>query len=105
MKRTLSRAITGCDWSFCAVAADPDYADLLPYVKLGGQTARVRPRTITDLSVGYAPPERRGARRWEISASVANLTNRTALYNFQSIFVGTRVVAPRTVGVRLRLYF
>ncbi len=87
------------------VAADPDYADLLPYVKLGGKTARVRPRTITDLGFGYAPPEHLGSRRWEVSASFANLTNQTALYNFQSIFVGTRVVAPRTVGVRLRLYF
>ncbi|MFM2123737.1 MAG: hypothetical protein RL328_188, partial [Acidobacteriota bacterium] len=87
------------------VAADPDYADLLPYVRLGGQTARVRPRTITDLSLGYAPPERRGRRQWEVSGSITNLTNRTALYNFQSIFVGTRVVAPRTVSVRLRLHF
>ena len=87
------------------VAADPDYADLLPYVKLGGVTARVRPRTITDLSAGYARPEGRGGRRWEVSASVANLTDRTALFNFQSIFVGTRVVAPRTVSARFRLYF
>ena len=84
------------------VAADPDYADLLPYVRLGGVTARVAPRTITDLVFGYTPPEKH---RWEVSANIANVFDTTALFNFQSIFVGTRVVAPRTVGVRLRLFF
>ena len=29
---------------------------------------------------------------------MTNLTNRTALYNFQSVFVGTRLVQPRTLG-------
>jgi outer membrane cobalamin receptor len=84
-----------------AVAADPDFADLLPFVNLAGRTARVRPRTITDLAAGYLPREA----RWEVSASVGNLTNRVALYNFQSIFVGTRLVAPRTATVRLKLFF
>jgi hypothetical protein len=31
--------------------------------------------------------------------------NRTALYNFQSVFVGTRVVQPRTVSLRVTRYF
>lgn len=84
------------------VAADPDYADLLPYVNLTSPTARVRPRTLTDLAFGYAPPERH---RWELSINVGNLTNTTALFNFQSIFVGTRLVAPRTFGARLRWFF
>ena len=35
------------------VAADPDYADLLPYVDLTAKTARVLPRTIHDLAAGY----------------------------------------------------
>lgn len=87
------------------VAADPDYADLLPYVKLGGTTARVTPRTITDLAVGYAPPERLHPRRWEVSVNITNIANVTALYNFQSIFVGTRIVSPRTLGVRVRFFF
>ncbi|MEP6960531.1 MAG: TonB-dependent receptor, partial [Acidobacteriota bacterium] len=83
------------------VAADPDYADLLPYVNLAGPTARVRPRTLTDLVVGYTQPER----HWELSAQLTNVTNRTALYNFQSIFVGTRLVAPRTASARVRWFF
>lgn len=87
-----------------AVRADPDYADLLPYVRLEADPPRVRPRTLVDLMVGY---ERRTGerRRWEAVVQVSNLTNRTALYNFQSIFVGTRLVQPRTLGVRLRWYW
>jgi outer membrane receptor protein involved in Fe transport len=84
------------------VAADPDYADLLPYVLLGRVTARVRPRTITDVVFGYTPPEKH---RWEVSANIGNLFDTTALFNFQSIFVGTRLVSPRTVGARLRFFF
>jgi hypothetical protein len=33
------------------------------------------------------------------------LTNRTALYNFQSVFVGTRVVQPRAATVEFRIYW
>lgn len=86
------------------VANDPDYADLLPYVNLMSSPARVRPRTIADIAVGY---ERyRGDRRaWEVVVQVSNLTNRVALYNFQSIFVGTRLVQPRTAALKLRWYF
>ena len=86
------------------VAADPDYADLLPYVNLSGSPARVRPRTITDLVAGY---RHRAAERtrWEIAAQATNLTNQTALYNFQSAFVGTRVVQPRAVSIRYRFWF
>lgn len=86
------------------VAADPDYADLLPYVKLGGNPSRVRPRTIVDAGAGYE--HKRAERRlWDASIQVTNLTNRTALYNFQSVFVGTRVVQPFTAGGRVRFYF
>jgi hypothetical protein len=86
------------------VADDPDYSDLLPYVDLLSSPARTRARTVQDLVVGY---ERRqdGGKRWEATVQVSNLTNRTALYNFQSIFVGTRLVQPRTAGVRVRWYF
>jgi hypothetical protein len=86
------------------VAADPDYRDLLPYVNLNGDPPRVRPRNIIDLVVGY---ERRRNEKslWELSMQVTNLTGETALYNFQSAFVGTRVVQPRTFGGRLRWYF
>ena len=86
------------------VAADPDYADLLPYVNLASAPPRVRPRTLTDIAVGYERTED-GRRRWEAVLQVTNIMNRTALYNFQSIFVGTRLAAPRTLGVRLRWYW
>lgn len=38
-------------------------------------------------------------------SAIANLLDRTALYNFQSVFVGTRVVQPRTASVRVTRYF
>ncbi|MBI5085320.1 MAG: TonB-dependent receptor [Acidobacteria bacterium] len=86
------------------VARDPDFSDLLPYVNLTASPARVRPRTVMDYGAGFERT-RDGRRRWDISAQVSNLTNRTALYNFQSVFVGTRVVQPVTVGLRFRAHF
>ncbi|MEQ1886523.1 MAG: TonB-dependent receptor [Bryobacteraceae bacterium] len=89
------------------VAADPDFADLLPYVKLNQWPARVRPRTITDVAFGYQH-NRRGstdAPAWDVQVQVNNLFDVTALYNFQSVFVGTRLVAPRAVGVKMRWYW
>jgi outer membrane cobalamin receptor len=86
------------------VAADPDYFDLLPYVNLASDPPRVRPRTIADLAVGYERM-REDRRIWDAVFQVSNLTNRTALYNFQSIFVGTRLVQPRTFALKLRFYF
>lgn len=86
------------------VAADPDFYDLLPYVKLDQTPARVRPRNIVDLVIGFERT-RDQKKRYDVGLQFTNLTNRTALYNFQSIFVGTRVVQPFTAGVRLRWYF
>jgi hypothetical protein len=86
------------------VSADPDFADLLPYVDLDADVPRVRPRTIVDLNAGY-DIRAAGQRQWSLQLQVTNLTNRTALYNFQSVFVGTRLVQPRTVAVRLKRYF
>ncbi|HBY62404.1 MAG TPA: hypothetical protein DEH78_21485 [Solibacterales bacterium] len=86
------------------VRRDPNYAALLPFVNLEADPARVRPRTIVDVAAGYLRTAD-GRRRWEISAQVGNLGNSTALYNFQSIFVGTRLVQPRTAGARFRYFF
>ncbi len=86
------------------VAADPDFRDLLPYVKLDRNPARVRPRNIVDLVVGFEKTHDQ-KKRYDIGLQFTNLTDRTALYNFQSIFVGTRVVQPFTAGVRLRWFF
>lgn len=86
------------------VAADPDYFDQLPYVDLWGDPPRVRPRTVVDASIGYER-YRGDRRRWEIVLQVANLANSRALYSFQSVFVGTRVVQPRTASLRLRFFW
>ena len=86
------------------VRRDPDYADQIPYVDLDAATPRVHPRTLVDLAVGYAHSVE-GRRRWETVAQVSNIGNVTALYNFQSIFVGTRVVAPRAASIRFRWFF
>ena len=86
------------------VARDPDFADLLPYVDLNANVPRVHPRTITDLVVGY-DVKSAGRRTWGLQLQVTNLTNRTALYNFQSVFVGTRLVQPRTFAMRVRRQF
>ena len=88
-----------------AVAADPDFADLLPYVDLLGDPARVRARTIADVGVGVDIRNALGVREWGVQLQVTNLTNRVALYNFQSVFVGTRLVQPRTVSLRLTRHF
>jgi hypothetical protein len=86
------------------VVQDPDYADLLPYVNLASDPPRVRPRTITDIAFGYEG-YRDDRRSWDAVFQVSNITNTTALYNFQSIFVGTRIVQPRTASIKLRWYF
>lgn len=87
------------------VAQDPDYFDQLPYVNLTSDPTRVNPRTIVDWAVGYAHTRGDGRRVWEAVLTLNNIGNATALYNFQSIFVGTRVVGPRSVGGRVRFYF
>ncbi len=86
------------------VATDPDYADLLPYVDLVSSPPRVNGRTIVDIAAGYVRSIE-GRRRWEAVFQITNLTGRNALYNFQSIFVGTRIVSPRAASVRFRWYF
>ena len=87
-----------------SVASDPDFADLLPYVNLRSNPPRVNPRTICDVVLGFEKTTD-GKKRWDASLQFTNLANRTALFNFQSVFVGTRLVQPFTAGARLRLYF
>ena len=86
------------------VAADPDYFDQLPYVKLDQDPPRVKGRTIVDAAFGYEH-YRNDRRAWELILQVANLTDKTALYNFQSVFVGTRVIAPRSFSAKFRWYW
>jgi hypothetical protein len=86
------------------VAQDSDYFDLLPYVRLTSDPPRVTPRTLVDVVVGYE--HRNGERRlWDFQFQVSNLLDATALYNFQSIFVGTRLVQPRSAGLKIRRHW
>jgi hypothetical protein len=87
------------------VAADPDYRDLLPYVNLTAATPRVRPRTIVDVATGVDFADARGRKTWTAQLQVSNLFDRIALYNFQSVFVGTRLVQPRTLSLRFVRHF
>jgi hypothetical protein len=86
------------------VAADPDFADLLPYVDLRADVPRVTPRTVADTVLGY-DARRDGRRVWSVRLQVNNVLNRVALFNFQSVFVGTRVIQPRTVSAEMRYYW
>jgi hypothetical protein len=86
------------------VASDPDFAGLLPFVDLTAAVPRVRPRTIADVNAGF-DVMRDNHRTWSVQVQVTNLTNQTALYNFQSVFVGTRLVQPRTLAVRVKRHF
>lgn len=86
------------------VAQDPDFADLLPYVNLTSDPPRVRPRTVLDLILAYEHTRHEG-RQWDLQFQVLNLFNRIGLYNFQSIFVGTRLIQPRTLGLKLRWHW
>ncbi len=76
-----------------------------PICELDLGPTRVRPRTVLDWAIGYTKTRGDGRRIWEAVATINNMANTTALYNFQSIFVGTRVVAPRNAGFRFRYYF
>jgi hypothetical protein len=86
------------------VAADPDFADLLPLVRLNETPARAKGRLVNDWVLGWhSSHEGRG--RYDVSLQMTNLFNTSAVYNFQSIFVGTRVLQPRSAGLRLRYQF
>jgi outer membrane receptor protein involved in Fe transport len=43
--------------------------------------------------------------KWSVQASVINLTNKTALYNFLSTFSGTHFVTPRSYAAELGFHF
>lgn len=87
------------------VAADPDFADLLSYVDLEAEVPRVRPRTIVDAAAGFDLRNGAGRKTWGAQVQITNIFDKIALYNFQSVFVGTRLVQPRTVSLRVTRHF
>jgi hypothetical protein len=80
-------------------ANDPDFVDLLSHVDPTCRPARPA-ATILDLVSGF--DVRRDSRRiWTLQLQVTNLTNRTALYNFQSCS-STCPFSPEPFAVRIR---
>jgi hypothetical protein len=68
------------------------------------ERGRVRPNLSLDLAAGaeiYHKEQRSAA----FQIQFANLTNRVNVINFESLFSGTAVAAPRSVSVRLKLTF
>ena len=57
---------------------------------------RIAPRHLFDLGLGVDNLFHSEKAKMRVRFSVINLTNKEALYNFQSTFSGTHFVAPRT---------
>ena len=67
---------------------------------------RVKARHILNLGVGTDNLlHSEGRTRFTASLSIANLTNKVALYNFLSTFSGTHFLEPRSATVRIGLVF
>ena len=84
---------------FVAAGFDPRLLD-----KLDFQRGRVKPRTILDFSVGADLMQKERV-SMNIQFDVQNLTNELFLYNFESVFSGTHVGAPRLFSGRLNIRF
>jgi outer membrane cobalamin receptor len=65
---------------------------------------RLRPTASLDWGAGIEL-WKRGARRLEMRAELANVTNRLNVVNFAGLFSGTAIAPPRSANVRLRLDF
>jgi len=66
---------------------------------------RIAPRHLFDISAGTDNLLRTERARLTLRFSVMNLTNKEALYNFQSTFSGTHFVSPRTVQGQIGITF
>ncbi|MDR3763988.1 MAG: TonB-dependent receptor [Acidobacteriota bacterium] len=67
---------------------------------------RIKPRSIFDLSLGDDNLFRsQDARRWSLTLTAVNLSNKYALYNFLSTFSGTHYVTPRSLTAQVAYHF
>jgi hypothetical protein len=66
---------------------------------------RIAPRHLFDFSVGTDNLLRTEHTRMTLRFTVLNLTNKEALYNFQSTFSGTHFVSPRSVQGQIGVTF
>jgi hypothetical protein len=66
---------------------------------------RVTPRNLLDATIGDDNLFHGDRYKWSLRATVINLTNKVALYNFLSTFSGTHFVSPRAETVELAFHF
>ncbi len=66
---------------------------------------RIAPRNILDLGLGWDNVLRKDRYKTNLTFTVANLTNKDALYNFLSTFSGTHFIAPRSYTAQVSLHF
>jgi hypothetical protein len=66
---------------------------------------RIAPRNVFDMSAGWDNVLRRDRFKTNVSFTVTNLTNKTALYNFLSTFSGTHFLPPRAYTAQMTLSF
>jgi hypothetical protein len=66
---------------------------------------RIAPRHLFDLALGDDNLFREDKRRWSMTLTAINLTNKQALYNFLSTFSGTHYVTPRSYTAELGFHF
>jgi hypothetical protein len=100
---TLNAPITACDPSKISTTLLK-----VPAAGLGDiltNPARVAPRHLFDLGLGVDNVLHTTKVKLRIRASVVNLTNKEALYNFLSSFSGTHFVTPRAFTVQAGVAF
>ena len=66
---------------------------------------RIAPRSVFDMTAGWDNLFRRDHYKSNLSFTVTNLTNKTALYNFLSTFSGTHFLPPRAYTAQLTMNF
>ena len=66
---------------------------------------RIAPRNLFDLSLGSENILRTDKVKLSARLSFVNLTNKVALYNFESTFSGTHFVTPRTIQGKIGITF
>jgi hypothetical protein len=66
---------------------------------------RIQPRSLFDAALGMDNLFHTDRYKWSLRATVINLTNKVALYNFLSTFSGTHYVTPRTETMELGFHF
>jgi Carboxypeptidase regulatory-like domain/TonB-dependent Receptor Plug Domain len=66
---------------------------------------RINPRNLFDIAVGDDNIFHGDRYKWSFRLSAINVTNKYALYNFLSTFIGTHYVTPRTITAQLGFHF